>query len=89
MAGGLLPFVFVMLVLSVAQWAIGRRSVAPAVGTRYRKVRGAVSLTVVIAVLSVAAAVLSVVQTVRIGESGSRAAWHGHFSPTAISRGGS
>lgn len=90
LADGLLPFVGVLAAAAVALHVLHRRarrsggreggparasagSVAP-VGTR---ASGAIAATVLVGVLAVAAGVGSLVQVVRIGHSGSTAAWHG------------
>src|SRR4051794_10349224 len=77
----LLPWVIAMFVLSVAVYLIGRTTreadepvvLAPAAGTT-----GALTIVqIVIALLATVAAAGSVVQTVRIGDSGAQAVWKG------------
>lgn len=83
MGGQLWPFSFGVLILSVVTWRLASRSMVssprPVNGQR-----GAAATVIVVGTLSVALAVLSVIQVVRIGESGSRAAWHDHFSKTEL-----
>jgi hypothetical protein len=82
-AGTLWPFSLAVLILSVVVWWLGRRTSTDAgvVGTQ----TGGVLTSVIVGVLALAMAVVSVVQVVRIGESGSRAAWHNNFSHDSVS----
>ncbi|MCM3882333.1 DUF2231 domain-containing protein [Frankia sp. R82] len=89
----LLPWVLVLFVLAAALWLLQRRA-APATAspdgqTRSqagRPIHGAI--TIAIAVLTIVAAVGSVVQVVRIGESGAKAVWSDSFSSGAQDRPG-
>jgi hypothetical protein len=75
LGGQLLPFVIALFVLSVAAWWLDRRAtttVAPSGATR-----GAAPLQLAVAVLLTAAAVGTVAQVVRIGDSGAKAVWQG------------
>lgn len=73
-------------------WAIALFVVAAAIAVRQvlanrtgnRQLGGPV-LTVLIAVLALVVAAGSVTEVYLIGESGARAAWTGHFSPTPLS----
>ena len=83
----MLPWVVVLFVLAAALWLLHRRAAPVAVGaadpTRHRRGRPVPpAVLIVVAVLSVAAAVGSVVQVVRIGDSGAKAVWSGGFSTT-------
>jgi hypothetical protein len=80
-AGQLWPFSAAVLALSVAVWWLQRRTsgvVAPA-----DPEGGRMLTNVVVGVLCFVMAVASVVEVVRIGDSGSRAAWHNRFSQTS------
>jgi hypothetical protein len=80
-AGQLWPFSAAVLVLSAVVWWLQRRTSGVAEPSG---VNGGRALTiVVVGVLSLVMAAASVVEVVRIGESGSRAAWHNPFSQTA------
>src|SRR3954471_16628229 len=77
----LLPWVIAMFVLSVAVFLLDRMTreakkpvvLAPAAGTA-----GALAIVqIVVALLATVAAVGSIVQTVRIGDSGAQAVWKG------------
>ena len=77
-----------LFVLAAGLWLLHRRAV-PAAGGPGSHARPGVArpvpraLLMVIAVVSVAVAVGSVVQVVRIGESGAKAVWSNSFSTTA------
>ena len=95
---GLLPWAFGVFVLATGVWLLGRyaakrRDAAndtageSAGGTAPRS--GLVLAgQIAAAVLAVVVAVGALVQTYRIGESGARAAWSGHFSATSTSKDG-
>jgi hypothetical protein len=96
-AGQLWPFSLLVVVLSIAVWWVNGRTVtgdevaspAEPEHSSMRAVAGGTVTTVVVAVLAVAVAVGSIVQVVRIGDSGSKASWHDHFSQSAVHGGGS
>jgi hypothetical protein len=77
-AGQLWPFSAAVALLSILVWHFKARATAPDAALGHQG--GGMSLTVIVAILSVAVALGSIVQVVRIGDSGSRAAWHNHFS---------
>jgi hypothetical protein len=81
-AGQLWPFSAAVALLSlVIWWQHGRTAVdAPADEATIVADRGSAVVRVVVGVVAVVVAVGSIVQVVRIGESGSRAAWNNHFS---------
>jgi hypothetical protein len=83
LGGQLWPFSFGVLVLSLVTWWIARRTDASETTAASREHGGAVA-TIAVGVLAVAVSVASIVQVVRIGESGSRAAWNNHFSTTSL-----
>ena len=78
---GLLPWVIAMFVLSVAVFVLGRRTgeesepvvLAPSAGTAGTLV----IVQIAVAVLATIAATGSIVQTIRIGDSGAQAVWKG------------
>ncbi|MCK9929274.1 hypothetical protein MXD62_19180 [Frankia sp. Mgl5] len=89
----LLPWVGGLFVLAAVSWALSRRSASsdsseptsspspdPAHVASSPAQRG---IVVLVAALSIVAAVGSVVQTYRIGDSGAKAVWHDSFSQTA------
>jgi hypothetical protein len=90
---GLLPWAFGVFVLATGVWLLGRYAAkrrdtanGAADGTADGTARrGGLVLAaqVVAAVLAVVVAAGALVQTYRIGESGARAAWSGHFSATS------
>jgi hypothetical protein len=99
----LLPWAFGVFVLATGVWLLGRygtkRSAAAPGGTTGDAAgdagsaaasRGRLVLVgqVVAAVLAVVVAAGALVQTYRIGESGARAAWSGHFTATSTSNDG-
>jgi hypothetical protein len=77
----LLPWVIAMFVLSVAVWFLGRttsEAEEPIVLPRTAGTTGALAIvSIVIALLATVAAAGSIVQTVRIGDSGAQAVWKG------------
>ncbi|HET6504369.1 MAG TPA: DUF2231 domain-containing protein [Amycolatopsis sp.] len=81
LADGLLPFVAALLVVVAALvWFDQRqRREGPGAATTQAKVAGVPrkAVSVVLTVLTVALAVVSAVQVVRIGDSGAHAAWAG------------
>jgi hypothetical protein len=81
LGNGLLPWVIAMFVLSVAVFLLGRITAEqkqPVVGSRSAGTIGAlVIVQMVVALLATVAAVGSVVETVRIGDSGAQAVWKG------------
>lgn len=94
----LLPWAFGVFVVATAVWLLGRyasrkrEAVAGATGDddadgtgTGEAPRGRLVLAgqVIAAVLAVVVAAGALTQTYRIGESGARAAWSGHFSATA------
>lgn len=84
----LLPWAIALFVVACGVWLLHRRQVAAPVpvapAPEHARVDGAAStqmvVQVVAAVLAVAVGVGTIVQVVRIGESGSRAVWQGSFS---------
>jgi hypothetical protein len=93
MAGQLWPFSAVVVLLSIALWWTSGRAATEAgdaSDAEHRQrasVAGGTAVSVAVGVLAVAVAVGSVVQVVRIGDSGSRAAWHDKFSHDQVSDG--
>lgn len=86
LADGLLPWTLGVLALSLVVWWRGRQVAAPMVTGPREPVglagsagsaRSGLLVPLAVAGLSLAVAVGSVVQVVRIGESGSRAVWSG------------
>lgn len=77
----LLPFAIGTFVLAAIVWWIGLHN-APRQPTRILTIprRWVAPATVLSAVLAVAVSVGTVVEVYRIGESGSKAAWHDRFS---------
>jgi hypothetical protein len=82
----LLPWVLALFLLAAVLWLLSWRASATADGRpvgRHGAVGGRpvpTAVTVVVAALSVVVAVGSVVQVVRIGDSGAKAVWSGSFS---------
>jgi hypothetical protein len=74
----LLPWVAAMFVLSVAVWLLGRR---PAEAEKPIVLQpaavGSAKVQLLVAVLATVVAVGSMVQTIRIGDSGAQAVWKG------------
>ena len=69
----LLPFTIALFVLSVGFWWLDRRrTTPPEAGTATDRMR---TLTIVVGVLALVAAVGTGVQVARIGHSGAKAAW--------------
>lgn len=81
-AGQLWPLSAAVLLLSIVLWRVSApRRYERAVPSRARATSaGGTATAVIVAVLSVLVAVGSVVQVVRIGDSGSRASWQDRFS---------
>lgn len=77
----LLPWVVAMFVLSVAVFLLGRQPAVTEESPARSGTRGSVQVpavvSVAVALLATVAAVGSVVQTVRIGDSGAQAVWKG------------
>lgn len=91
-AGQLWPFSAAVAVMSAVVWWRHRRSAATVDSRSARRRRmlvesahGSVAMSLLVAIVSIAVAAGSVVEVVRIGESGSRAAWHDHFSQQSVS----
>jgi hypothetical protein len=84
-AGQLWPFSAAVAILSVVVWWLHGRAVPS--GGRPRVASSWSAASVVLAVVSVVVAVGAVVQVVRIGESGARASWKGHFSQESLHSG--
>ncbi|MFC0541870.1 DUF2231 domain-containing protein [Kutzneria chonburiensis] len=76
---GLLPWVGGLFLLTAVVWALHRYR------DRLARLRWLPVATVVVAVLSVAVSVGSVVEVYRIGDSGAQAAWHDNFSANPVS----
>jgi hypothetical protein len=81
-AGQLWPFSAAVALLSVIVWWQRGRTTTDQPATGHDS--GSAATKVILGVLSVVMAVGSIVQVVRIGESGSRAAWHDHFSQSSV-----
>jgi hypothetical protein len=81
LGGQLWPFSAAVLLFSLIVWWRARTQQDQGARTTGRD-SGAVAITAAIAVLSIAASVLSLVWVYRIGDSGARAAWHDRFSTT-------
>lgn len=79
LAGQLWPFSAVVGLLCIWLWWRDRRS---ATASQLRHNGG--PKTVAIGVFVVLMAAASIVQVIRVGESGSRAAWNGRFSTTTV-----
>ncbi|MGA8115260.1 MAG: DUF2231 domain-containing protein [Actinocatenispora sp.] len=84
LGGTLLPWVIGLFVVSAVTWLLAwwterNRSGADA---GPRRSTGLLVVRIVVAVVAVAVAVGTVAQVYRIGESGSRAAWHGRVDQT-------
>ncbi|MEU8591048.1 DUF2231 domain-containing protein [Streptomyces sp. NPDC048664] len=77
---GLLPWVLGLFALAVVVWWAGRRASAGPERDGARPV--ALTVRIVVGVLSLAVAAGAVVQVYRIGDSGARAAWHDAYSKT-------
>lgn len=80
MAGNLWPLSLAMLIISVVIYARHHRGPGRLQRMNRMMPVGGATASVVIAVLAIAVGVTGVVETVRIGDSGARAAWHGHFT---------
>jgi hypothetical protein len=79
LGGQLLPWVLAMFVLSVVIYLLGRRSVEATRPVVLPPTAGAARVQVLVAVLATVAAVGSVVQVARIGDSGAQAVWQGYL----------
>jgi hypothetical protein len=80
-AGQLWPFSAVVALLSVVVWRLSSRPTTSSRSTTRRGWQsGRISTAVIIGVLSVAVGVGSIVEVVRIGDTGAHAAWHNHFT---------
>jgi hypothetical protein len=73
----LLPWVLAMFVLSVVVWLLGRRPEEARRPVVLEPTAGMAKVQLLVAVLATVAAVGSVVQTYRIGDSGAQAVWQG------------
>jgi hypothetical protein len=73
----LLPWVIALFALSVAVWYVARRTATAQPGERPAVVVGAARVQLVLAVLVTVAALGTVAQLVRIGDSGAKAVWTG------------
>ncbi|HVS68338.1 MAG TPA: DUF2231 domain-containing protein [Mycobacteriales bacterium] len=82
LGGQLWPFSLAVLLLSLFVWW-NTRGPAEAEAPAGARDAGGMKRIVAVGVLAVVAATLSIVQVVRIGDSGSRAAWHGQVSSVA------
>lgn len=78
---GLLPWAAGLFLLATAVWWTTRRTPAPQGPTD--RARSVAVVKVAAAVLSVVVAAGAVVDVYRIGDSGAKAAWHDSFSTTA------
>jgi hypothetical protein len=76
---GLLPWAGGLFLLTAVVWALHHYR------DRLAGLRWVSATTIVIAVLSVAVSVGSVVEVYRIGDSGAQAAWHDNFSANPVS----
>ncbi len=82
MGDGLLPWAFGLFLVTLAVWWVGRRTSAPAAADGPRWSSPAV-LRVTAAVLAVLVSAGAVVDVYRIGDSGAKAAWQGHYASSA------
>jgi hypothetical protein len=82
LGGQLLPWVVAMFVLSVAVWLLGRRTTEARRPVVLPATAGTARVQILVAVLATVAAVGTIVQTVRIGDSGAQAVWHGSIRST-------
>jgi hypothetical protein len=78
----LLPWVIAMFVLSLVVWLLGRRPEEAREPLVLEPTAGIARVQLVVAVLATVAAVGSVVQTYRIGDSGAQAVWQGTIGAT-------
>jgi hypothetical protein len=87
LAGQLWPFSAGVLLLALAVWWFRGRSTSMGSATGARPVRTRPVAAIVVLALSVIVAAGSVVEVYRIGDSGSRAAWHDHFTTSSTHKG--
>jgi hypothetical protein len=78
LGGQLWPFVLALFVLSAAGWWLDRRE--PADRELAGSARGSAPLQLIVAVLVTVVALGTIVQVVRIGDSGAKAVWKGVVS---------
>jgi hypothetical protein len=78
----LLPWVIAMFVMSVVVWLLGRRPEEAREAIVLPPTAGIAKVQVLVAVLATVAAVGSMVQTYRIGDSGAQAVWQGSIGET-------
>lgn len=78
----LLPWVLAMFVLSVVVWVLERRSDEAREPVVLEPTAGMARVQLLVAVLATVAAVGSMVQTYRIGDSGAQAVWQGSIGET-------
>jgi len=83
LGGTMLYFAIGLFVAALLAWAV------PTVLTRRSKQPAPPWVGVVVAVIAVALAGASVVQVVRVGDSGSKAVWTGNFCPNPVNADGS
>jgi len=77
LANQLLPWVVALFVLSVAGWLLERRAAEPRTVARPALALGSARLQLIVAVLVTVAAVGTLVQIARVGDSGAKAVWTG------------
>ena len=77
LANQLLPWVVALFVLSVAGWLLERRAAEPRTVGRPALALGSARLQLIVAVLVTVAAVGTLVQIARVGDSGAKAVWTG------------
>lgn len=89
MGDGVLPWVTVLFLVTLAVWWLGRHlgrragtaEAGPSTGTA--RWNSPVLLRTTAAVLAVAVSAGAVVDVYRVGESGAKAAWHGNYDSSA------
>jgi hypothetical protein len=79
LGGQLLPWVIAMFVLSVVIWFLARRTAEATKPVVLPPSAGVARVQILVAVLATVAAAGSIVQTVRIGDSGAQAVWQGYL----------
>jgi hypothetical protein len=77
LGGHLLPWVIAMFAMSVLVWLLGRRPQEARQPVVLAPTAGIAKVQVLVAALATVAALGSVVQTSRIGDSGAKAVWQG------------